>query len=124
MTEKKSVLKCQVCGIVVEVLNQGQGTLICCGNPMKLQEEKEKDEGSEKHVPVAEKKESGLVVKVGEVAHPMEEGHFIQWIEVSNNNSTYRKELKPGEEPMAEFSIPAEGAVVRSYCNLHGLWKS
>jgi len=108
---------------MVEVLHPGVGQLVCCGQPMELLEEKTEDVGREKHVPVVEETEKGIRVKVGSVPHPMEEKHYIEWIEVIADGKAYRKFLKPGEKPEAEFSISGK-VVAREYCNIHGLWKS
>ena len=124
MTQVKDVYKCNVCGNIVEVLSAADGELVCCGKPMELLEEKIADEGKEKHVPVIEKTDTGFKVKVGSVPHPMEEAHFIQWIEVIANGKVYRKHLAPGQAPEAEFCIKAESIIAREYCNLHGHWKS
>ncbi len=123
MTEKLEVYKCQECGAVVEVVHGASGELVCCGKPMEKLEEKTMDEGSEKHVPVFEKTEAGIKVKVGAVPHPMEEKHFIEWVEVISSGTVYREFLKPGDAPEAEFSINTEDVQMRIYCNVHGLWK-
>jgi superoxide reductase len=81
MTEKLQIYKCEICGNIVEVLHTGKGQLVCCGQPMKLQVENTVDASKEKHVPVVEKIEEGIKVKVGSVPHPMEEKHYIEWIE-------------------------------------------
>jgi superoxide reductase len=124
MTKRDEVYKCEVCGNIVEVLHEGAGELVCCGQPMKLQAEKEKDEGNEKHVPVIEKTGTGYKVKVGSVPHPMEEKHYIEWIELVADGKIYRQYLKPGEKPEAEFCIDASEVSAREYCNVHGHWKS
>ena len=118
------VYKCNVCGNIVEVLFAGDGTLVCCGEPMQLMQEKTADIGKEKHVPIIEKTKKGIKVKVGSIPHPMEESHYIQWIEVIAGGNACRKFLKPGDKPEAEFEVSAKGATAREYCNLHGLWKS
>jgi len=123
-TEKLQVYKCEVCGNIVEVVHTGVGTLVCCGQDMKLLKEGEIDAATEKHVPVVEKVKGGFKVKVGEVAHPMEEKHYIEWIEVIADSKTYRQFLKPGDTPEAIFSIEAENVIAREYCNVHGLWKA
>jgi len=123
MTERLQVYKCEVCGNIVEVLHGGKGLLVCCGKPMKLYVENTVDAAKEKHVPVQEKTANGIKVKVGSVAHPMEEKHYIEWIEVLVNGKAYRQFLKPGEAPEASFNLQAEKTVAREYCNLHGLWK-
>jgi len=122
MTKQLEVYKCNLCGNIVEVLHPGVGKLVCCGQPMELLEEKTEDVGREKHVPVIEETEKGIRVKVGSVPHPMEEKHYIEWIEVIANGKVYRKFLKPGEKPEAEFSVSGK-VVAREYCNIHGLWK-
>jgi len=123
MTQRGQIYKCQVCGNIVEILHAGAGELVCCGQPMELLVGKNRDEGLEKHVPVIEKKETGIKVKVGSVPHPMEEAHFIEWIEIAVDGKTYRQFLQPGQPPEAEFKIRAEKIGAREYCNLHGLWK-
>jgi len=124
VTESKQIYKCAKCGNIVEVLHVGAGELVCCGEPMELIIEKNEDEGKEKHVPVVEKTENGVKVKVGSVPHPMEEAHYIEWIEIVADKKSYRKFLSPGNAPEAEFCIEAENITAREYCNLHGLWKS
>lgn len=102
----------------------GVGELVCCGQPMERLSEKTEDMGQEKHVPIIEKTETGIGVKVGSVPHPIEEAHFIEWIEVMAGNRSYRKFLKPGDIPEADFEIKEEKIEVREFCNVHGLWKS
>ncbi|MBE9582436.1 MAG: desulfoferrodoxin [Proteobacteria bacterium] len=124
MTERLQVYKCGVCGNMVEVLHAGKGELVCCKQPMKLFVENTVDAAKEKHVPAVEKTAEGIKVKVGSVAHPMEEKHYIEWIEVIGDGRSYRQFLKPGDVPEAVFNIEAEQVTVREYCNLHGLWKA
>lgn len=125
MTQREKVYKCEVCGNIVEVLHAGAGELVCCGKPMTLMSEKtQEQEGKEKHVPVIEKTEKGVKVKVGPVAHPMEEKHYIEWIELIADGRVLRKFLKPGDAPEADFEISEENITAREYCNVHGLWKS
>jgi len=124
VTEQKQVYKCNICGNIVEVLHAGKGELVCCGQPMELLKEKSEDVGLEKHVPVIEKTENGVKVKVGSVPHPMEEKHYIEWIEVIADGKVYREFLNPGGKPEAEFEVKAEKIEAREYCNIHGLWKS
>jgi superoxide reductase len=123
MAKKMEVYKCEVCGNIVEVLHGGVGKLVCCGKPMKMFEPKTQEEGKEKHLPVVETKPDGVKVKVGSVPHPMEEKHYIEWVElIGSDGSITRKFLKPGEAPEAEFLGAANIAEVREYCNVHGLW--
>ena len=124
MTEKLQVYKCEVCGNIVEMLHAGAGEMVCCGQPMKLYRENTVDAAKEKHIPVIEKTATGIKVKVGSVAHPMEEKHYIEWIEVIADGKAYRKFLNPGEAPEATFELKAEKVTAREYCNLHGLWKA
>ena len=124
MIRREQVYKCNVCGNIVEILRAGGGELVCCGQPMELLQEKTADAALEKHVPVIETTASGIKVKVGQVSHPMEEKHYIEWVEILADGSVYRKFLKPGDKPEAEFKIAAEGATAREYCSVHGLWKS
>ncbi len=123
MTKRLQVYKCEVCGNIVEVLHEGVGQLVCCNQPMKLLEENTADAAQEKHVPVVEKAENGLKVKVGSVPHPMEEKHFIEWIEVIAEGKAYRQFLKPGDAPEVLFCIDADQVTAREHCNIHGLWR-
>jgi len=124
MTVQKQVYRCNVCGNITEVLHTGAGELICCGQPMELLQEKVTDAGLEKHVPVIEATGSGIKVKVGDDPHPMEEKHYIEWIEVITDGDSCRKFLKPGDKPEAGFEIKPQKVTAREYCSIHGLWKS
>lgn len=118
--EKLNVFKCSKCGNIVEVLHVGGGVLSCCGEPMTQLKENTTDAAQEKHVPVLD----GELVKVGSVAHPMQDDHFIEWIEVIHGDRVCRKFLKPGEEPSGEFACAKPGSTMREFCNKHGLWKA
>lgn len=123
MTEKNQIFRCNVCGNIVEVLNPGAGQLVCCNQPMELLVARRTDVGPEKHVPVVERSGDGIRVKIGEVPHPMEENHHIQWVEVIAGNEVHRRDLSPGDRPEAEFPVdPDSEFMVRAYCNIHGLW--
>lgn len=124
MTEYRQVYECNICGNIVEVIHPGKGQLVCCGQPMKLLKEKSVEKGKEKHVPIVEVVGEEVKIKVGSIPHPMEENHYIEWVEVITNNSTYRRFLKPGEEPSVEFKVDGKVVLVRAYCNVHGLWRS
>ena len=124
MTVLKQVYKCNVCGNIVEVLHTGVGQLVCCGQPMEALQEKATDAGLEKHVPVVETTDRGIKVKVGDIPHPMDEKHYIEWVEVITDCRSYHQFLKPGNKPEAEFEIGAQKVVAREYCNIHGSWKS
>ena len=123
MTQLKQIYKCSVCGNIVEVIHASGGELVCCGKPMELLQEKTEDQGYEKHVPVIERTEQGILVKVGSIPHTMEEVHYIEWIEIIADGRSCRKFLKPGDKPEALFTVTAQEVIAREYCNLHGLWK-
>ena len=123
--ERMQVCKCNVCGIVALILEGGAGELVCCGEPMQVLEEKTEDRSKEKHVPWIQQVEGGTKVTVGEAAlHPMEEKHFIEWIELHADGKVLRQFLKPGDAPEAFFPVQDPDATAREYCNIHGLWKS
>jgi superoxide reductase len=126
MAELKRLYKCELCGNIVEVVHASGGTLVCCGKPMNLVVENTVEASKEKHIPVIEKTEDGLKVKVGSVVHPMEEAHYIEWIELNVGNRVYRKYLNPGDKPEACFKVCGccGPYTAKAYCNLHGYWKS
>lgn len=124
MTNKMEIYKCNVCGIIVEVIHSGGGSLVCCDHEMEILKEQHEEVLNEKHVPVIEKITGGIRVKVGSISHPMEENHYIQWIEIISEDFSERKFLNPGQKPNAEFFQVPENFTVREYCNIHGLWKS
>ncbi len=132
MTELNQIYKCEVCGNIIETVHTGQGELVCCGQPMKLQAENTVDAAKEKHVPVIEELpaqvcqgKDGAIIKVGETAHPMDEDHYIEWIEIITEDGRRGKQfLKPGEKAEVEFHTRKKVIGARAYCNLHGLWKS
>jgi superoxide reductase len=124
MAKKLGVYKCEICGNIVEVLHEGKGELVCCGQAMKLNAENTVEASHEKHIPVIEKVDGGIKVKVGSEAHPMIEKHYIEWIEVVAGDKVCRKFLKPDDAPEAIFSISDDNVIARAYCNIHGLWKS
>ncbi len=124
MAQQLEVYKCELCGNIVETLHGGGGALFCCGQEMKLMAENTVDAAKEKHLPVIEKCEAGILVKVGSVAHPMVETHYIEWIELLVDGKAYRQFLAPGEAPEAFFPITGATVTAREYCNLHGQWKA
>ena len=124
MTKRNEVYVCEICGNMVEVVHAGGGSLVCCGQPMKLLEENVVDAAVEKHVPVVTRDGDKLRVQVGSVPHPMIPEHFIEWIELISPAGVVRESLKPGDAPEVEFcAVPDGDWIVRAYCNLHGLWK-
>lgn len=124
MTTRLEIYKCMICGNIVEVLHEGKGQLVCCGEPMELMTENTVDASVEKHVPVVKPTENGVKVVVGSVLHPMDPDHHIEWIQVIADDKAYREFLEPGDDPEAAFDIKAEDIVARAYCDLHGLWKA
>jgi superoxide reductase len=123
MVKLLEVYKCEICGNIVEVVHASDGELVCCGKPMKLMVENTVDAAKEKHVPVIEKSDGGILVKVGAVAHPMEEKHYIEWIELLVDGKSYTQFLNPGDKPEALFEIKGDKVSARAYCNVHGHWR-
>ncbi len=122
-TKKLEVYLCEICGNIVEMVHEGAGTLVCCGQPMTLLEEQTADATTEKHVPVIEKTDDGVKVTVGSIPHPMIDEHYIEWIEIIADGKAYREFLSPGDAPEASFCISAEEITAREHCSIHGLWK-
>ncbi|MEM1988250.1 MAG: desulfoferrodoxin [Candidatus Woesearchaeota archaeon] len=124
MTQKLEVYRCKICGNIVEVLHPGKGTLVCCNQPMEKLNENTVDASVEKHVPVIEKNEKETLVRVGSIEHPMIESHYIEWIEILEEDEIHIKFLKPNQKPEYLLSKNVRDAKARAYCNLHGLWKN
>lgn len=123
MAQRLEIYKCERCGNIIEVLHGGPGELSCCDEPMVLMEENNADSTTEKHVPIIEKTENGVKVTVGSTFHPMDEKHYIEWIEIINGDYIQRKYLSPGDAPVAEFYVPySEKLIAREYCNIHRNW--
>ncbi len=123
MNTRNGVFKCELCGNIVEMVHVSAGELVCCGQKMTFMEEKSADFTTEKHVPIIEETPEGIRVTVGSTLHPMDEKHFIEWIEVINGDYIQRKYLKPGEKPVAEFFVKySDKLIAREYCNIHGNW--
>ena len=123
MAAKLEIYKCQKCGIIVEVLHDGAGELVCCGQPMVKLTVNTVDASKEKHVPVIEKLPDGFKVKIGSIPHPMEEKHYIEWIEILADGRVYRQFLNPGQVPEAIFNVQARSITAREYCSIHSLWE-
>mgnify|MGYP003572296533 FL=1 len=122
MPQLNEVYKCELCGNIVEMLHGGPGALTCCNQKMVLQTENTVDAAQEKHVPVIEIGADSITVKVGSVAHPMADEHYIEWIELIADDKVYRQNLQPGSAPQATFPLIAQKVTAREYCNLHGHW--
>lgn len=124
MTKQIEVYKCFICGNIIEVLKKGSGKIVCCNKTMALLEENTHDAANEKHIPVIEETNDGYKVSIGSVPHPMEEKHYIEWIELTVDNKVYKQFLHPNEPPEAFFPIKGKNVFSRGYCNLHELWKN
>ncbi len=123
MSKELEIYKCELCGNIVEVVHGAGGALTCCGQEMALLTENSVDAAQEKHVPVVSQVDGGYLVKMGEVAHPMADDHYIEWIEIVAGDQTYCQFLNPGDAPEATFKIDSDNITARAYCNLHGLWE-
>ena len=115
--------RCPICGNVVELVDGDIKHVMCCGKPMQEIVANEVDAAVEKHVPVYEIDGDEIIVKVGEVYHPMEDDHYIEWIAQVTNKETTRIKLNPGDVPEAKFKY-VSGATLYAFCNKHGLWKN
>lgn len=118
-----SFYRCEICGNMVGLMKKGGGQLVCCGKPMTELKANTTEASTEKHIPVAARKDGKIYVEVGSVLHPMTQEHYIEWIAIVSENGTERISLSPSDEPKAVF-CDKENAEVYAYCNLHGLWKS
>ncbi len=124
MAKSLEVYKCELCGNIVEVIHAGGGSLSCCGQEMKLLSENTVEAAKEKHVPVIVVADGVVTVTIGSVAHPMEEKHYIEWIELIADGKAYRQFLNPGDAPVATFNVTAAELTARELCNLHGVWSA
>ena len=120
------LLKCPICGNVVEVVEDHGVPVMCCGKPMVELTANTTDGALEKHVPVLSIDGDKLHVKVGEVSHPMTDEHLITTIIAVLNSQVLRVDLTSADQPEAVFAIgDYKGTIeVYEYCNLHGLWKA
>ena len=118
--------KCKHCGKIIAMVNEKPVPTMCCGEPMIELVPNTEDGAHEKHIPVYSVEGNVVHVSVGEVTHPMLEGHYIEWIALVTNLGNQRKVLKPGEEPKADFALlPGEKVeAVMEHCNLHGLYST
>ena len=117
---------CKHCGNLVGLINDGGVPMVCCGEKMTELVANTVDAAKEKHVPVVEQNGNTVTVKVGSVAHPMEEKHFIQWVYIQTEHGGQRRAFNPGDVPEATFVLAPGDKFVAAYeyCNLHGLWKA
>ena len=116
--------KCKHCGKIIAIVNEKPVPTICCGEPMVELVANTEDGAHEKHIPVYKVEGNIVHVEVGEVLHPMLEGHYIEWIALETNFGNQRKKLVPGVEPKADFALLPGEKVIRviEHCNLHGLY--
>ena len=115
--------RCEECKNIVALINNGGGTLTCCGHAMTALVANSTDAAKEKHVPVVNRENGELVVTVGSTLHPMLPEHYIEWIALVTEDKIDLRYFKPGEEPQVKFAEVQAGSVY-AYCNLHGLWKT
>lgn len=116
---------CEHCKNIITFMNSSGVPVVCCGQKMTEIIPGTSDGAMEKHVPAVTVEGQNVLVKVGEVEHPMLEQHYIQWVVLETETGYQVKNLKPGEKPEAAFVL-AEGekaVAAYEYCNLHGLWK-
>ena len=123
MKEKVKFYQCSKCGNVIELIDGNINNITCCGQKMMELTANTVDASQEKHVPVYEKNNSEIIVKVGEVEHPMEDAHYIMWIAQVTANNITRVNLIPGEKAAAKFPN-IKDSIIYAYCNKHGLWKT
>ena len=121
---KRKFLLCRRCGNLIEMINDSGVTPICCGTDMDVLTANTTEAATEKHIPVIEINSNIAKVTIGEVLHPMEEAHYIEWIHLETNKGIKRVNLKPGDEPIVNFALAEDETVTSAYayCNLHGLW--
>lgn len=124
--EINDILKCNVCGNIVELVEKGGGEIVCCGQAMEILDASQKEEGREKHIPVLTIEDDKVIVDVGSIPHPMVDEHWINFVEICVGDQLYRENLNPGDEPSVTFNVASKGEKVeaRIYCNVHGLWPS
>ena len=121
-----NIFKCEQCGNIIAYLKDSGVRVQCCGEEMKPLVPNTTDAAGEKHVPVIAVDGNTVTVTVGAVEHPMLDAHYIEWILLETKEGRQRKTLKPGEKPVAVFSLTTGDEVIAAYeyCNLHGLWKA
>ena len=125
MTERLDLYRCEICGNLVQVILAGGGELVCCGQPMELVKGKTQEEMQEKHITVFISENGTDIVQVGTVLHPMNDDHYIMFIETisEDKNCVHLQYLHPGQEAkmLLEKKIGKMKAI--EFCNLHGLWE-
>lgn len=122
MKNERMFYKCAICGNIIEVIEDGGGSLVCCGQDMGILTPNTTDASVEKHVPALTRDGNNLTVRIGSAPHPMTAEHHINWVAVAQEGRTQRAQLKVGGEPEVSFVISDGPVSVYAYCNLHGLW--
>lgn len=122
MKDQRKFYKCALCGNLVGLIEDGGGTLVCCGQEMEQLLPNSVDAAQEKHVPAAKRENGALAVSVGSIPHPMTLEHHIAWIVVAQGSTTQRVALDKTGQPAAAFLVAEGPLTVYAYCNLHGLW--
>lgn len=123
---KQKFLRCKHCGNIVAVVKESGVPVMCCGENMQEIIPGTVEASTEKHIPVYKVEGNKVVVTVGEVEHPMQAEHYIEWVSIQTKFGNQRKVLEPTSKPEVCF-IMCDGdeiEAVYAYCNLHGLWKA
>ena len=123
--QKTKFINCAHCSNLAEMIYDTDIPLKCCGDEMKQLVPGSVKASGEKHTPVVKVAGNIVEVNVGDIHHPMEEDHWIEWVQLVTDQGSYRKWLRPGQKPSVQFLLVEEKALeVYAYCNLHGLWKT
>ncbi len=116
---------CPDCGLVIETIRHTGITPSCCGMKMDELIPNTVEASGEKHIPAVTVEGNTVTVNVGSVNHPMQDVHYIEWVQLVTENGSQRKFLSPGQEPNVVFTLTGDKPLaVYAYCNLHGLWKT
>lgn len=96
----------------------------CCNSEMTLLKANTEDSLLEKHKPDVVVHGPEVSVAIGEIFHPMDEDHFIEWVILETNHGFKVTYLHPGKKPVSKFWLENGEKVeaVYSFCNKHGLW--
>ncbi len=125
MTKRLEIYRCEICGNLIQVFIDGQGELVCCGQPMQLLTAKNTEsEGLEKHIPIFEKNQDGKIkIQIGSIPHPMTDEHYIEFVETISEDKKHLclEYLTPGMEPVVYVENNFKTAL--EFCNIHGLWE-
>ena len=116
---------CPICGNIVEMVHDSDVNPMCCGKKMTELVPNTVEASGEKHIPVVTVKDNTVTVNVGSVNHPMQDAHYIEWVQLVTERGSQRKHLSPSEAPNVVFLLSGDKPLaVYAYCNLHGLWKT